>query len=228
MSARSLAAMALIALVVALNAAFTALSLLFGYDDVLREPAAEVLRRFQAGGGPLVAAWAAFTAGALAFALVGPMAERAAGLPGRDWLAPAAALAMAAGLVRWVVAVPALAAVHQAPDSTEVLRAAAEMAYLALHHYAGAGIGELIGPVLLMAWTLRFARALQPAHPWLSRAGFAVLPLWLVGLSEPLATGWPGVPVVEAAPIAFMAWEAWLVAVAVAWLLAGRRLALPA
>jgi hypothetical protein len=227
MSPRVAAGLGVIGFVAVVNAAFTALVILFGYDDVLREPAAEVLRRFRAGGAPLVAAWAVFTAGALAFAWVGPMAERAAGarLPG--WLAPAAGLAMAAGLLRWVVAVPALAAAHQAPGAGEATRAAAEMAYLALHHFAGAGIGELLGQVLLMAWTLAFARALRPAHPWLALAGLATLPLWLAGLSEPLATGWPGLPVIEAAPIAFMAWEAWLVALGVVWIARSWRLTAP-
>jgi hypothetical protein len=222
MSARIPLALALLAMVVALNAAFTALVLLFGYDDVLREPAAEVLARFHAGGARLVAAWAAFAAGALAFAWIGPAVEREVGLvPG--WMAPAAALAQAAGLLRWVTGVPVLAALHQAPDATEAARVAAEAAYLALHQFAGAAIGEVIGQVLLAGWTLRVALAMRARHPWLARAGLATLPLWLLGLSEPLATGWPGLPVVEAAPIAFMAWEAWLLALGVTWLAAAWR-----
>jgi hypothetical protein len=225
MTRRASAGLALVGFVLVINLAFTALVFLFGYDDVLREPPGDVLRRFHVGGPPLVAAWTAFAAGALAFAWVGPMAERAAGMRLPAWLAPAAGIAMATGLLRWVVAVPVIAAAHQAPGAGEATRAAAEMAYVALHQFAGAGIGELLGTILLASWTWRFALALRPVHPWLARAGMATLPLWLAALSEPLATGWPGLPVLEAGPIAFMAWEAWLVALGVAWLGAaeGRR-----
>jgi hypothetical protein len=215
---RAVIAAALVAMVLALNLAFVALTQLFGYDDVLREPAGEVLRRFHAAGPSLVAAWTAFAAGALAFAWIGPAVEREAGLPGPHWLAPAAALAQTAGLLRWVTGVPVLAAAHEAPGATQAARDAAEMAYLALHQFAGAAVGELLGQILLMAWTLRLALALRAAHPRLAAAGLATLPLWLLGLSEPLATGWQGLPVVEAAPIAFMAWEAWLLALGLVWL----------
>jgi hypothetical protein len=181
-----------------------------------------VLRRYLAGGAPLVAAWAAFAAGALAFAAIGPLAERAAGIVLPSWLAPAAALAMAVGLLRWVVVVPVLAAAHQAPGAGEATQAAAEMAYRALHQFAGVGIGETLGPILLGAWTLLFALGLRARHPWLARAGLATLPLWILGLSEPLATGWPGLPVVEAGAIAFMAWEAWLMALGLVWIAGDR------
>ncbi len=39
----------------------------FGYDDILREPTPVILRRFQAGGAPLVWAWFAFALSALLF-----------------------------------------------------------------------------------------------------------------------------------------------------------------
>ncbi|NKC31942.1 DUF4386 domain-containing protein [Falsiroseomonas selenitidurans] len=220
--------LALILLVLVLNAAFTVLSVLFGYDDVLRLPPGEVMARFHAAGPALVVAWIAFAAGALAFAWIGPMAERRAGLSGQGWLAPAAALAMAAGLLRWVVAVPVLAAAHQAPGATEVTQVAMAAAYIALHQFAGAGVGEVLGQVLLCAWTLRLSLALAPRQPWLAAFGLLLLPLWLLGLSEPLAAGLPALPVVEAAPIAFMAWEAWLVAIGLAWIVAALRPASPA
>ena len=212
------AGLALVGFVLLVSLAFTALTILFGYDDVLRDPPSEVLRRYLAGGGALVRAWAAFAAGALAFAAIGPLAERAAGVALPSWLAPAAALAMAVGLLRWVVVVPVLAAAHQAPGASEATQAAAEMAYRALHQFAGVGIGETLGPILLGAWSFGFARGLRARHPILSWAGRATLPLWILGLSEPLATGWPGLPVVEAGALAFIAWEAWLLALGLVWM----------
>jgi hypothetical protein len=105
----------------------------------------------------------------------------------------------------------------------EATRQAAELAYLALHQFAGAGIGEVLGQVLTAAWTLRMALALRATRPVFAAAGLAIVPVWVFGLSEPLGTAIPGLPVVEAAPIAFMAWEAWLAALALAWLLPALR-----
>jgi len=45
----------------------------FGYDDILREPAAVVLQRFNQGGSPLVLAWLAFAMSALLFTWHTPM-----------------------------------------------------------------------------------------------------------------------------------------------------------
>jgi hypothetical protein len=222
MSAQHKAAWALLAMLALVNTAYAALIAGFGYDDILREPPARVLAAFHAAGPPLVLAWAAFAAGALAFAWVGPLAERAAGRAAPDWLAPAAGLAQAIGLLRWVTAVPVLAAAHQLPGVAGSTQQAVELVYVALHQFAGAGIGELLGQLLNAAWTCRFALQLRPVHPWLAAIGLGTLPLWLLGLSEPLATALPGLPLIETTPFAFMAWAAWLAAIAIRWLTLGR------
>ena len=48
------------------------------------------------------------------------------------------------------------------------------------------------------------------------------MPLWLIGQSEMLAPVLPGLPVVEAAPLAFMSWQLWLAALGIALALRGR------
>lgn len=211
----------LVAFVLALNLPYAALIALFGYDDVLREPAAVVLARFHAAGPPLVLAWLAFALGALAFAPLSRRVERVLGLaPG--WSGPASALAQFAGLARWVFVVPGLAALHVEGDAAA--REVAEALYAALHAYLGAGIGEFLGQLLLVAWMLRIGRALWgDGARWLAAAGLATVPLWVLGLSEPLSTVLAGLPVIETTPLAFMAWEAWLAAVGVTWIAAGWR-----
>jgi len=52
---------------VAFNVFFALLSVTFGYPDILREPTGEVLRRFDAGGGSLVAIWYGFMLTAVLF-----------------------------------------------------------------------------------------------------------------------------------------------------------------
>src|SRR6476660_2120967 len=46
---------------------FTLLQQLFEYPDILRQPTADVLTKFAAGGTPLVAVWYALTLSAVAF-----------------------------------------------------------------------------------------------------------------------------------------------------------------
>jgi hypothetical protein len=212
---------AVIAFVVAVSTAWVALMQLFGYDDVLREPTAVILTRFHAAGTPLVVAWLAFALGALAFAPLSRRVEEALGLRA-GWTGPASALAQFVGLARWVFATPALALAHAQGDAAR--RAAAETTFEALHLLLGAGIGELLGQLLLLAWTVRIGRALWSCGERIvGAAGFATAPLWLAGLSEPLAAVLPGVPTFEAAPVAFMAWEAWLLALGVRMVVRGRR-----
>jgi hypothetical protein len=211
----------LLAWVVALNVPYAALIQLFGYDDVLREPPGVVLERFHAAGEPLVWAWLAFALGALAFAPLSRRVELAAGLaPG--WSGPASAFAQFAGLARWVFAVPSLASAYVAGD--EATRRAAESTYAAVHGYLGAGIGETLGQLLVLVWTGHLARALwRQGRRALASIGGMTMPLWLAGLSEPLHSVLPSLPVIESTPLAFMVWEAWLAALAIAWLLASRR-----
>jgi hypothetical protein len=213
--------LAVIAFVLAINTAFVALVQLFGYDDVLREPTAEILTRFRAAGTPLVVAWLAFALGALAFAPLSRRIEEELGLrPG--WSGPASAFAQFVGLARWVFAVPALAVAHAHGDAAH--RAAAETTFEALHLLLGAGVGELLGQLLLLGWTVRIAHTLWArGDRVIGGAGLATVPLWVAGLSEPLATVLPGLPTFEYAPVAFMAWEAWLLALGLRFVVAGRR-----
>ena len=140
------------------------------------------------------------------------------------WLGPASAVAQFVGLARWAFIVPALAAAHAAaPDAGA--RRAVETLYLVQHQMLGTAIGEVLGQVLLIGWTCRMVVHLWRDHPTLSYIGALTLPLWLVGLTEPLATVLPRLPVIEATPFAFMGWEAWLLCIGVTAIAAGRRFA---
>lgn len=198
----------------------------FGYDDILREPTAVILRNFQAGGAPLVLAWFAFAMSALLFIPVALGLHRlmaAHGLPDRGVLVlgVASAIAQAIGLLRWVLVVPALAAAHAAPDATPATRDAAAVVFDAVHRYGGMVLGEMVGQLLLAGWTAGAALAL-----WRSRAvpravaglGLLTVPLWLLGQTELLHLVVPAVPSLEVIPLAFMGWEAWLAAIAIALL----------
>ncbi|TAD91650.1 MAG: DUF4386 family protein [Alphaproteobacteria bacterium] len=211
----------ILAFLVAVAVPYVALIELFGYDDVLRDPPGAVLDQFAAAGTPLVLAWLGFALAALAFAPLSRRIDRDSGLAA-GWMGVASAVAQGVGLARWVFAVPALAAAHASSDPA--LRAGAEATFVALHGFLGAGLGEVAGQSLLAAWTARVCLGLwRQGRRILSISGAATLPLWCLGLTEPLATVIPGLPVIEAAPLAFTGWEVWLLALALGLLIDARR-----
>src|SRR5215210_4071718 len=62
-----LAGLLLVVVPLAFTVCFTLLQQLFEYPDILRQPTAEVLAKFAAGGAPLVAVWYTLTLTALLF-----------------------------------------------------------------------------------------------------------------------------------------------------------------
>jgi len=198
----------------------------FGYDDILREPTAVILRNFHAGGAPLVLAWFAFAMSALLFIPVARGFQRLLATYGESdrgtsILAVASATAQAIGLLRWTLVVPALAAAYSDPLSSIATQDATAVVFDAVHRYGGMVIGEMVGQLLLAGWT-----ALVAAQLWRTRAvprplaaiGMLTLPFWLLGQTELLHGVIPSVPSIEAIPLAFMAWEAWLAAMAISLL----------
>lgn len=208
----------------------------FGYDDILREPGAVILRGVQAGGAPLVLAWFAFAMSSLLFIPVALGFQRllsAHGVPDHGALALgiASATAQAVGLLRWVLVVPALASTFTDAQTSQAVRDAIVVLFDTVHRYGGMVLGEMVGQLLLAGWTGLVANGL-----WRSRAvprglaavGWATLPFWLIGQTELLHDVVPAVPSIEVIPIAFMAWEAWLAALAVSLLMTAWRRGLPA
>jgi hypothetical protein len=214
---------ALVGFLLLTNAAYVALVSLFGYDDILRQPVDVVLARFQAGGPALVWAWTGFAWSALVFIAAAVLTARALeeGHGQSVWIATAAGAAsgliQAAGLLRWVFVAPNLAAAY--PGAGEAERAAIAQTYNALNQYGGVALGEHLGQVLLVAWSLGIIAACWRAGGllrWTSAIGLASMPLWIIGQTELFATVLPGLTVYEATPLAFMLWMAWLLALAIA------------
>jgi len=216
------AALALIGFLVLANVSYSYLVASFGYDDVLREPVQTVLSRFAAGGSGLVLAWAGFALSALVFVAAAPLVALA--LQGRHnqlvWIATAAGMAsgllQAVGLFRWVFVIPVLARDYPAADPAH--RAAIEVAYTVLNQYGGVTLGEHMGQILLVVWSAGVIAACWRAGgilKWNSLIGTASLPLWALAQTELYATVIAQTPVVEAAPIAFMLWMVWILALGV-------------
>lgn len=203
----------------------------FGYDDILREPAAVVLQRFDQGGSGLVLAWFAFAMSALLFVVVARGFNRlfdahGVGDRGATVLGIGSALAQTIGLLRWVFVIPGLAATFVDPATSPASREATLVVFDAVHRYGGMVLGEMVGQLLLAAWTALVAVQLYRSGivpRWLSAAGLLTIPFWVLGQTELLHGVVPDLPAIEVIPLAFMGWEAWLAALAVALLLGARR-----
>lgn len=59
-------------------------------------------------------------------------------------------MARTLGIIRWLVAMPALAATYNAPGASEQTRAMVELTYKSLNDYAGS-VGEVLGVSLFAA-----------------------------------------------------------------------------
>jgi uncharacterized protein DUF4386 len=192
-------------------AGFTVLGSVFRYPQILDEPTADVLALFREHQGAVVA-W--FLVLAVSSALMAPagiwLGRLTGGVLGR-WIAGvgvAAALVQVVGLQRWATLVPGIS--HDALDPAR--RAAAEDRFELWHTVLGKAIGETLGYALTATFTVLVVIALRRTS----------LPLWLavIGLTAAafIATG-VVVPLVDAASLTnfagYVAWCAWLIAVAV-------------
>ncbi len=222
---RRLTAALLIVVPIAFTVCFTLLQALFEYPAILRQPTADILTKFAAGGPALVAVWYALTLTALLFipiaillhrALAGP--EATATLQVATAFGIVAGLTQALGFLRWPFLVPHLARVYLAPETGEPQRAVAALVFEAFHRYAGMGLGEHLGFLSTSVWTAGVALTLWRAPQFgraLGLSGVALAGGIAAGLLEP--AGWAFAGTINA--VSYLAWAAWLVAVGVRLLL---------
>ncbi len=212
----------LIGLVVMSNIPYIRLIQTFEYDDILREPVDYVLTQFQAGGMALILTWFMFAIAALLLIPASLLLYQVVDRPNAPYLGAAttmgalSGLLQAIGLMRWVFVVPILAELQTNPATDEATRAAVGVAYRVVHQYGGVVIGEQLGQLLLVGWTVGLAAAMVHSplfKSWVGWWGLLTAPLLLLGQSELLATVIPAMPVIESTPIGFILWELWLLAV---------------
>ena len=227
MSVEAAAAVLLIGVPIAFNAAFFELGRAFDYPDILRKEPEEILRRFAAGGAGLILRWEALLLSALAMlplvAVVAVVLEPPAALAVASVVVgAAAALVQALGLVRWAFAVPELARRYAAADGPEAAatRRSIEVVFATIHRLFGVGIGEHLGYLLTGLWTLLTAASVLAASllpTWLGVVGIPIGVAMLAGSLEFVGAneerGWAIAGAIV--PIAYVAWSLWLVALGV-------------
>lgn len=226
---RRLAGILLVIVPLVFTICFALLNALFGYPDVLRQPTAAVLARFQAGGPGLVAVWYVLTLSALLFIPVAllthrVLAEEAA--PTALLVATAfgvvAGLVQTLGFIRWPFLVPHLAQGYLDPAASEAQRAAAAMVFEAFHRYAGMALGEHLGYLSTGVWTFMVGLLMLGAPRFGRLLGLSGMALALgiaSGLLEP--AGWAPAGAINA--ISYLVWALWLMVVGVVLLVRERR-----
>jgi hypothetical protein len=216
-----------VASAVAFAAAAMVLSATFNWPDILREPASVVLPAFAAGGTSLVWTW---FAAAWAYAILAvPILLLPAVLGRREDLALRVASYVGAtsvvlaliGFLRWVFVVPPLARSYVTGDATT--RAAVDAAWTAQHQYGGALLGEHLGQLLAIGWSVTLCVIIVRTRVlplWLGVTGLVVSALYLLNQGDILATAVPGFPVWDlAGPIGSTGWGVWVAALGATLLL---------
>ena len=202
----------------AFAAAATVLSSTFDWPDILREPGSVVLPAFVAGGTSLVWTWFA-TAWTYAI-LVIPVLLLPAVLGRRDdpvlraatYVGATSIVLSLVGFLRWVFVVPPLAHTYVTGDATT--RAAVDAAWTAQHQFGGALLGEHLGQLLIIGWSVTLSVIILRSRVlprWLGVTGLAVSTIYLLNQGDILATAVPGFPVWDLAGLlGSTSWGLWI------------------
>jgi len=224
-----LAAIGLIALPVAFNAAFAALAAVFEYPGILRRPTVEILEKFQQGGSRLVLLWWGF---AMTAVLLTPLAVFVGlSLEGAHPVIVLASVATGVvasivqflGLIRWPLLVPYLA--RESRDANSPARTEAiDIVFQAFHRYLGVAVGEHLGFLFTGAWSALVGVAILQSSNVPGVLGVvgivigAALMLCSLEFIGPFEVkGWR--VAAAATPIVYIVWSLWLIATGIALLL---------
>lgn len=212
---RKLTAIALVTAALLTNAGFTALSSIFNYPDVLKEPSGVVLDRFREHQSS-VSMWFAILA--VSAALFGPIAVGIGKLRTDRWMRLAVPVGIAAavvqtiGLSRWPLLVPGFAS--DAASASATTAADAESHFHTANVILGTVIGETFGYLLTATWTVLVVTSLgnRFAGRIFRVLGTVSAAMIFVGVFSPL-----DLAVIDTVNFAgYVMWSIWLIWLAVA------------
>lgn len=215
------AAVAILAHVLLVYAAFTVLAAVFDFPEVLRRPATERLDLFQRVQHVVRPAYwvltlTGFTQVLLAVCLHQTFRDRGRTIAVLGMVfGVVAGTLQALGFVRWVVLTPYLARALTDPAVPDVTRQAIALVEGSFNRYAGMAVGEHAATFALCVWTLCLGLTMRRDplfDPRLGTAGLGLAPLALLVALEPVGVA-PRV-LGPLAALAFPAWVVWLVVIA--------------
>ena len=209
----------LIAGAVAVFIPYSILTMSFEYPQILRQDTGIVLTKFHNGGSALIFTWWAFALLGLplliAYIKIGQHFENRTGFI--KWvttLGVISGIAQIAGLLRWVFVVPVIAS-NYVTANDPIVKEIAKSAFQTIHQFGGVLLGELIGQVFTIVWTIMISYTfikLQYFPTWVSWLGIVSALIYLIAQADLFATVIPGFPVWDLAGlIGSTLWLIWLI-----------------
>jgi len=207
------------------NIPFTLLMINFDYPDILRQPTAEILTRFQAGGDSLIYTWLTFAWVGLPLLLGAIMLKRILENENSPFLETATTLGVIGfivqviGLLRWVFVVPPLAQLFIDPTTDPATQASISAVFIAVHQYGGVVLGEHIGQLLTIVWMSMVSGIIYKSKmfsKWVAWLGWFASAVYLLAQTELLATAIPDFPVIDWAGLyGSLLWLVWMLVLGV-------------
>lgn len=202
---------------------YTMLTMIFEYPDILRQDTGIILTKFHEGGSRLIWTWFSFAFLGItlipAYILIGKELENKTSLVRvATTIGVTGLIIQMIGLLRWTFVVPVLAeSFVQAVD--ESTKTAVVIAFKTIHQYAGVLLGEHLGQLFTIIWTILVSASFAKVKmfpKWITLLGVISSVIYLLAQAELLATVMPGVPFWGMAGfIGSTLWLLWLITVGI-------------
>lgn len=205
---------------------YTILGFIFDYPDILREDAGVILTKFHEGGASLIFIWFLFAIFGLpllvAYVLIGQKLEKQVYyIRWATILGIISIIVQMIGLLRWTFVVPVLANdfVYATGETT---RQAIKTVFKAVHQFGGVLLGEHLGQLFTIIWTIMIASAFEKLRlfpRWIIWLGYISAGIYLLAQAELFKTVIPKFPVWDLAGlIGSTLWLIWLIVVGIKFL----------
>lgn len=197
---------------------YTILTIIFDYPNILRQETGVILTKFHQGGNQLIWTWWAFAILGLplleAVVLLGQKLEqRFYFMRWATTLGIIGLIVQMLGLLRWTFVVPVLANNYLAGN--EMTKQASKIVFQVVHQYGGVVLGEHIGQLFTIAWTVMLSSAfsqLKIIPKWTIWLGYISSAIYILAQSELFATVMPTISVISwAGFLGSILWIVWLI-----------------
>ena len=201
---------------------YTILTIIFDYPNILRQDPGIILTKFYEGGNTLIWTWWAFAILGLplleAYVLIGQKLELKFNfIRWATTLGIVGLLVQMIGLLRWTFVVPVLA--NNFVTGSEIIKETSKVAFQVVHQYGGVVLGEHIGQLFTIAWTIMITSSfaqLKQFPKWTIWLGYISSIIYLLAQTELFATVMPNIPVIGLAGfVGSTLWIVWLLIVGV-------------
>lgn len=205
---------------------YTILTMIFDYPDILRQDAGFILTKFHEGGTSLIFVWFLFAILGIplliAYILIGQKLEnKFSFVRWATTLGVISGIVQVIGLLRWTFVIPVLAD-NFVNATNEATKESTQIVFQTIHQFAGVLLGEHLGQLFTVIWTIMIARAfarLRLFPKWIIWFGYVSAAIYLLAQAELFKTVIPGFPVWEMAGfIGSTLWLIWLIIIGIKFL----------